>query len=298
MLLTISLSAKSAITYDVNVGGRLGDHLLIYCKAKWISYKYDLSLFYKPFTSSTDLLLHQAETYSFKTADIKNYDTLIKIKDEEELSNSASSNNLYESSIYFRPFDFEHKLLKHMNDLEKKFILELKKLICPMHALPRLELPQDAITVAVHVRKGSGHDKPLQSRSPKPKFSDRIWPLKFPPDQYYIDQIKKIAQRFKNKKIYVFIFTDHKQPKEIAIKYQNSINNPLITFDYRRHDELKRILLLQDFFDMTRFDCLIRGDSNFSKVAQIIGNHSSVYYPKHGYWLGDQLIIDEVGVLE
>ena len=50
----------STITYELS-GGRLGDNLVAYIHAKWISYKHDIPLEYKPFEHSNELVLCQQE---------------------------------------------------------------------------------------------------------------------------------------------------------------------------------------------------------------------------------------------
>src|SRR3989344_7064790 len=49
-----------AVTYELSQG-RFGDNLLSYIHAKWIAYKYDVPLLYKPFVYSDQLLLHERE---------------------------------------------------------------------------------------------------------------------------------------------------------------------------------------------------------------------------------------------
>src|ERR1700742_2068654 len=50
----------SAITWEPN-GGRFGDNLLSYSRAKWLSYQYNIPLLYLPFRYSDQLRLHQNE---------------------------------------------------------------------------------------------------------------------------------------------------------------------------------------------------------------------------------------------
>ena len=50
----------SAVTYDFS-GGRFGDNLVSYCHAKWISYKYNIPLLYKPFDYSDQLMMDVLE---------------------------------------------------------------------------------------------------------------------------------------------------------------------------------------------------------------------------------------------
>src|SRR5581483_4103322 len=58
----------SAVTYELN-SGRLGDNLLTYGIARWISYKYGLPFLYVPFEYSEYLRLHETDpVYDAKKA--------------------------------------------------------------------------------------------------------------------------------------------------------------------------------------------------------------------------------------
>ena len=72
-------------------------------------------------------------------------------------------------------------------------------------------------------------------RDDQMKHSDHACPRRFPPDTYYIGQLKYIASLFPEKLIYAFIFTDDPQPDKIAAKYKDALNNPKIYFDYRKN---------------------------------------------------------------
>src|SRR5579862_7273227 len=58
--LSLSLFASDAVTYEFT-GGRLGDNLLSYLHAKWISHTRQIPLLYKPFPYSSELCLHDIE---------------------------------------------------------------------------------------------------------------------------------------------------------------------------------------------------------------------------------------------
>src|SRR5665213_983093 len=51
---------EKAVTYEFS-GGRLGDNLLSYLHAKWISYRHQIPLLYKPFKYSDKLMLDTNE---------------------------------------------------------------------------------------------------------------------------------------------------------------------------------------------------------------------------------------------
>ena len=48
-------------------------------------------------------------------------------------------------------------------------------------------------------------------------------PLRFAPDSFFIAQLKKIAQLYPDERIYVYLFTDHNDPAELAEKYSKEV---------------------------------------------------------------------------
>ena len=79
--------------------------------------------------------------------------------------------------------------------------------------------------VAVHVRRGGGFD-----------FANikALFPLKFPPDSYYIEQISRLAYIYHDKKICICILTDDPNPNEIVKHYQETLQNPRLLFICRK----------------------------------------------------------------
>ena len=203
-------SMNQAVIYEPSPG-RFGDNLASYIHAKWISYKYKIPLLYKPFIYSDQLVLHKEER--LYTAGIENI-----FKKTIFLGNKISVNPDETSSIlYMVPYFPESKwelkncigfsggpwdyFLIDWNDQD--FIQELRKVIKPLKAIPPMELPSDKITVAVHVRRGGNHDTPETI----PGF-----PLKFLPNDFYINQLKGLYTLLKEKPLYVYLFTDYNHP--------------------------------------------------------------------------------------
>ena len=55
--------------------------------------------------------------------------------------------------------------------------------------------------------------------------TDRIidnQPLRFASDQFYVDQIKRLATMFKDENLYVHIFTDDRNPEAIVENFKKS----------------------------------------------------------------------------
>ncbi|MFA5075490.1 MAG: hypothetical protein WC436_05315 [Candidatus Babeliales bacterium] len=217
------------------------------------------------------------------------------------------------------------------------FAKNLKNMLQPKDKIKKLTLPKDKITVAVHIRKGGGFDPELKSKQyydtskynieykeidlmgvseknknnfklilknntnvdakilTEKKFSDQKWPEKFPPEQYYIEQIQKLSSIFNHQPIYVHIFTDDKNPKILKKQIKKAVNLSNIEFNYNKHNTN----ILQDYFAMTQFDCLIRSTSGFAYLAQMLGNHQVIMYPINLTWIKqDLLIVNKVGIIK
>jgi hypothetical protein len=155
--------------------------------------------------------------------------------------------------------------------------------------------------VAVHVRKGGGFDKPLASPSiykKEPPYSDQIWPTKFPPDQYYLDQIKVIRKLIPhNLSIIIYLFTDDPNPAELAHRYATYLNDVSISFTYRTQENSHDTNVVEDFYHIAQCDYLIRSSSLFAKAAQLLGNHKIIMYPILGSWQDGKVIIDPAGII-
>ena len=52
--------------------------------------------------------------------------------------------------------------------------------------------------------------------------------------------------------------------------------------------------VIEDYYALAQFDCLIRGTSHFPWAAQLLGEHTIIFCPVGGYWNHDKIIIDKV----
>lgn len=277
--------------------GRFGDQLVTYFKVKWLAYKYGLKILYTPFKYSDQLVLDDIEELCTREK-IQKFQSIIDFEKPSPNNNESQiikkDGILYKTSLYCQ--------VKHWSSKENKhFLDEIKKLIKPKKTLTTIELPNDRINVAVHVRKGGGYDRVLLSNPdagrPNVVYSDIKLPLKFPSDDYYIDQIKFISQYFKNKPLYVYIFTDDKNPAQLLQKYEQALNNNNIIFDCRKEDNHYDKNVLEDLFSMIKFDCLIRPSSSFSLIVELLGNHAVVIYPIEASIKDNKIIIEKVSII-
>lgn len=252
----------SAITWEPN-GGRFGDNLLSYSRTKWLSYKFNIPVLYLPFKYSDQLMLHEQEAiYTQELAE--QFTNLIRIPDKKKYQLIPNNNTLYishwDADVTIDWFDIT-------------FIEDLKKNIAPRQQLEKITIPENCISIAVHVRNGGGFVVDTEQEKER-------CPLRFVPDEFYITQIARIADMFPENNLYVHIFTDHQEPASLKKKFKKILNNPRITFGYREQGNTHNTNVLEDFFSMMDFDCLIRPGSHYSRFVQRLGNNKVVIYPE------------------
>lgn len=255
-------STGPAVTYALDCG-RFGDQLINYIKALWISYQYDIPLLYKPFSYSRCLILsnshlplkdHQQKFTSTIQSRSHPFDSTLF--EHIKQAKNDNINNLYMISYFIEGIDEWE---------DEKFRQLLSSLIKPKKAIQSLNIPPEEISVALHVRQGGGYDSKNKINS---------MPTKFPPHSFYIHGIKVIADYFKDKPLYIHLFTDHRYPNELRKKYINllkqlNISNK-ITLKCRTYGNRFDKNVLEDFFGMMQFDCLIRPNSSYSRAAAAV----------------------------
>ena len=315
---------SSAITYKLN-GGRLGDNLINYCKAKWIEFTQGFEFYYTKFPQSNLLMIEKYEKL-FDSFLPHKFKRVIPIHKTSDFAIQGNTSTLYISDYYFTDSNWANwnsksvtwtwKEWSHISNMidtfkqSQSFIDGLKKTIQPQKPIQPPSLPINKITVAVHIRKRGHDDPPLLSNQyyskkeasqynisyPSGKYSDVIWPPKFPPNQFYIDQIKWLSTIFNHTPLYVYIFTDAKNPEQLTKEIKNAVNISTIEFDCRQNNTLHPIGAIDDLFAMTIFDCFIRSHSSFAVIAEVIGEHKLTISPQKWSWKANNLIIDEVNL--
>ncbi len=280
--------------------GRFGDQLLLYYNAKRLAWLLNMPFLYQPFEYSDRLVLHKHEIQY--TQDLKQR---FRLKQPASAAlKKIEPYILYEVSFY-KPIIFPHATAED----QAEFLAHMRKMIAPRKKIKAIQLPKNMITVAVHVRKGGGHDWPLMSRQEytaedikkahdkpvrKCLCSDVKHPSKFPPDQYYIDQIKRLSELCGNVPMYLFIYTDDQKPEHIKQRYKKLVNKTNIVFDSKKGDNNYQDCVLDDFFNMMKFDCLIRATSSFSYMVEELGCCKIAISPTQVKWVGDILVVEEV----
>ncbi len=300
--IVIIAQPNQAVTNYVNTG-RFGDRIISYTTAKWISQRFNIPLFFKPFKYSSMLRFGREEKkYSKEIA--KQFKEVIVGNEQDIIKHEKKNNIIFESKrrwFFISSSPSIESTIEYMLQ-GQPFAAELRNMLEPVVPLPQITLPEDKITVAVHIRKGGGFDRPLNSiqyyHSRLSKFADKIWPLKFPPEQYYVNQIKRISTLFDDAPLFMHIFTDARNPPSLVERIKGAVGKSNINFSCRHSGNTHNTHVIEDFYNMSRFDCLIRSGSHFSIAAQLLGNHKVIIYPKHFKWEGRRLIIDEVSIID
>ncbi len=326
MIITFHITIQSfkAVTYleDSEWGGRLGDKLMMYIKAKYVAYKLNIPFYIKHFSYIDSLKIHDLETYLPPQKGIK------QIRDIKSMpSINAHENAIYIIHYYFQlPTWGKYQELYDSQEIslwdeiinDPIFINQLKQTISPRKSINLCPVPSDnSVKVALHIRQGGGFDIPLYSRQlydkaqlknavqvacpehfGRKKYADSAWPLKFPPLQFYIDQIRYLAELLHYQPMYIHIFTDHSEPELLVKTLHEQLALENIWFGFRKEDNHHSQNILEDLFSMTQFEYLIRSGSNLPQIAQLIGNFKLTIYPHEAAWIDDMLVVTNVGIVD
>lgn len=301
----IYTSPRCAITYNFS-GGRFGDNLIAYLHARYIAYLYDVPFLYKPFDYSNELALDTLETKYDEKKVKKIFNRRVTFKHNDTISINKDEPILYIISYFpecleeCKVINFFHFKTDWNNPGFKKL---LQPLIKPKKKLKTAKPPRNKISIAVHVRKGGGVDNPLLSEQPlhitgsendSHKYFDVGYPLKVPPDSYYIEQLQWISNYFNHQSLYVYIFTDDRNPQRLVQLYKQAVNLPNIEFVCRTRGNHHAQNVLEDFFSMTKFNCLIRSTSNYALSNSCIFDYDIVISPASYAWKNGRIYIDAV----
>lgn len=265
------IAINYAVTYEITPG-RFGDNLLNYMHAKWISFKYKIPLLYKPFIFSENLLMHKNEL-KYEN-EYQKFNKKIILSEINKIDLTITEKILYIVN-YFPEGFYERNFCKNYEggkwyyfdtDWENKlFKAELLKNIKPNYQFNDvIKIPDNLISVAIHLRRGGSFDN---------QNVIKAFPMKFIDDEFYFQEIENLSNYFNNQKIYVHIFTDDEKTLNILDIYKKKfIDKKNIAFNIRKLDNNHQSNILEDFFSMLKFDCLIHSESNYSLTASFLGN--------------------------
>lgn len=289
-----SIDKSRAVTYSLSgPRGRFGDNVIAYIHGKWIAYKYNLLFIYTPFLYSDQLRLHEKEKYQLmacqhlfkKRKNLKNEKDALSLPKNTLLYVPFFPNNLQEYQRYKKVVDYFH-----IDWDDECFINGIKEAIKPRFPIQTIDLSQvKDYPVALHVRKGGNFDQ---------SNIHLIYPIKFPPDSFYVSALETMSELLNHKKMYVCLFTDDLNPSKLLEKFQELTSHLNIQFDYYKSKSKSETSFLEDFFSIIKFKGLIRAESHFSAVAEKIGDFEVIIHPLKGHInKKKEAEIDEINVI-
>jgi hypothetical protein len=256
--------------------------------AKWLSYKYGLTLLYRPFIYSDGLVLDEEDQRFLSKS---SHRRTFMIQEEAILQQGIVPGALY-MMPYFPESPYERKtfngLVFDVDWSDEGFIQELKKKIRPKGLLKKMTLPQNIVTVALHMRRGGSYDVFDEG--------NKSYPVKFPNNYFYGAALNELHNILREIPLYVFVFTDDQQPGQVALYFTEEFKDKNIIFDYRKEKNDHNINVLEDFFALLQFDCLIRPDSNFSLCASKLKKYLVEVSPDDCLRVGKQCLVSSMKV--
>jgi len=272
---------NSAVTYELN-GGRFGDNLSSYCRAIWFAYHYGIPLFYEPFEYSQYLALDNYGLPMTKEISVQfKRRTIIPSYGRHDIKKGNGT-------LYI--VKWKSRIPANWSD--KEFIFLLKHCISAKSLITKIKIPSQHISVAVHIRTGGDYvpDRKIRARQPK----------RFVFCQFYIDQVKRIQSMFEGRDLYVHIFTDDAKPMVLMKQFKQQLGDENIIYGCRQQGNSFRSHVLEDFFGMMEFDCLIRPESLYSIYAERLGNHQVIISPVRTGTVGRrrEVVVREIEIKE
>jgi hypothetical protein len=299
-------AAKNAIV-QMDQGERLGDRLLIISAVQYFALKNGLDFYYYP-SSLLDKFTLSIYNNQFNQNVKACYKHIVTF-------NEATCNQAAPSTLFMAPWSVIDAFCLNFNKrhLQRDLFEHLQTMLTPLIDVPKLDIPDGYVSVAAHIRKGDGYDAPLrsaqiyknvdpifwgdnhQSQKQHRRASDDEWPNKFPPEQYYIDQINFLADLLADEQIICFIFSDSHDPEALTRRIAHHCNRKNINFVNATSDKSDSPII--DMRRIASCECLIRAQSAYSIVAQIMGNHKIVISPKACAWHSDFLHVSQTSCL-
>lgn len=277
-----------AVTYDFDKAARLGDNLICYLHAKWISYKYNIPLLYKPFPHSDEFLFDDLECRYFFDQRVREI-PVVRGYDRFQKFRKVLKRDIVFTVPYFPESFGEREVYKKNNGIhfpcfavdwkEEKFRGLVTEMLKPKKPLKLLDFPNDKLSVAIHVRTGGGFDR-------EGLGEDILFTGKLPPKKFYLDALEALQKLLPDQELYFYIFTDDSHPEKLASWIEDHLKNlrtAPFTVGYRILENKHDLNILEDMFSMLQFDCLIRPESNFSIIPSLLKDYKILIHPLEWY---------------
>lgn len=264
--------------------GRFGDNLITFAHSLYFAKKYNYQLLLPVFQYSEKLkfsAILNTNNFNITSANIDTTN-LRKVTIDRIYSDNLFK-NINCATLFIIPY-FPETFMEQIAGRSRvpyfmvdwddpEFKQQLRDLIAPKAQLELIQPPAHKISIALHLRNGGNFDhvKSLQS-------SD-LGLYKMPVLEYYINQIKLASELLHHAPIYLFVFTDALDAVKLTRELATEVNLANIEFACREQNTSDTCYVLEDFFSMPKFDILIRPDSNFSIMAEKLGDFTLVISP-------------------
>jgi len=274
----------------VRTRSRTGDQLSTYVKTKWIEHLLGIPAAIEPFPCATKFEFNETETL-FTSHIFPRYERKRVFLRRNYISwiNDAVRDKQHKTAFLIIKASLTAPLIERMRN-DQVFMnkirscFQLKEPI-PADLLPHKDNPEDII-VGVHIRRGSGPDKDPNRHKRVQRLGGGAYIIphrisgRWLPDSYYIEQIEALHKKYPGKTVHVYLFTDMQKPEELLNHYRTA-------FKHASDIKIKNIglcnqsedAIIYDLIAMQQCDCLIRPDSNYSKMADLLGKHTITIAP-------------------
>jgi len=273
MMLALSvlgdICGEAFITKEWHGDDRLGDQIILYMTSQAIAKQFGFTYLHRPFDYSDQFLLERdawcpenPESYFDEVVEVSDVTQFGKIK-------RSITRKSDKQVLYVVKWSMLIALLSRQN---KAFFRSMRKKMAPNFELQHARLPHNAVTVALHVRTGGGYDSEEVMAT---------FPNKFPDPVSALPYLNTVVNQAGSKKVYVYVFTDDRDPLSIVQRIEPLLKRPNVVFDCRREGNAHDKNVLEDFFFMMKFDYLIRPSlSMFPRAVGLLGDFKRVFvYP-------------------
>jgi hypothetical protein len=264
--------ARGAYTYEVS-GGSLGDHLLSYARARWLSYRHQLPLIVRHFPYSDQLCVH-GSGFAVEDVSRKAWERRLPLV-RDPLSHLPKAGEIQEvpwfpESLVEAALHYPWVPYFELDWSDRAFLQQLRQAIRPLHPMEEPPLPQDRLCIAIHCRRNPSNSLHFRGRPVTPMG-------------YYQRELQKLARRAANRPLFVALFTDDPYPNELLTSLKEALSGLAIEVEWHcRGSEIPAShRVLADLFHMARFDVLVRGESAYSLIAGRIGDVALEISPTH-----------------
>jgi len=320
------LNISDLVSHGIRIGGNLqmGDNVAEYSLARILSLKYNIPLYHNGFTHS-DLFVFDVNR---NVCDDTLFDKVVKVYTEKDIRDHIKSkqNVLFWTTVRTRIDDIKPQWVEQLKrDLQLKETPDVSLpqdiIKVAVHirkgngggqiydgvqaSLQQFDFDRSRVKYLTDYNNFAfdwdeyrrNHAGILVYAGKTRVYVDKIRPYmtKFPPDQFYIDQIIKLSNDLHDAPLFVQILTDDKEPLVLLNRLKQVVNKSNITFYY--HDTIKlsyKERMAHDLYIMSQCEVLIRSQSYFSRTAEQMGKNKVVIYPLSANWDHEKLVMNKV----